>query len=89
MYEELLKSVRESDTSTITKLLKEHVPMLPMFAKEDLLAVALRNSNAETVFLLLCAGVPLCNCSIDDLTPFEVSHNTIGLPALFPALMRK
>ncbi|CAL4186027.1 unnamed protein product [Meganyctiphanes norvegica] len=60
-----------------------------MFAEEFLLNIAIGIGDVETVFLLLCAGVPICNCSIEDLTPLEVAHNTKGLPALFPALMRK
>ncbi|CAL4177864.1 unnamed protein product, partial [Meganyctiphanes norvegica] len=87
-FDDLLNAVKHNHTLEITKHLEEHIPMI-MYGKEFLLNEALRSSHAEAVFLLLCAGVEICNCSMEDLTPLEVAHNTIGLPALFPALMRK
>ncbi|CAL4119425.1 unnamed protein product, partial [Meganyctiphanes norvegica] len=88
-FEDLVVAVRDNDIKQIIDLLREHVPMLPILAQNDPLVEAIRNGHRDVVFLLLCAGVPMCNCSIDDLTPLEAAHNTLGLPALFPALMQK
>ncbi|CAL4176243.1 unnamed protein product, partial [Meganyctiphanes norvegica] len=87
--DELIEAARENNIEKITKLLKNHVPMLPISAEKDPLVEAIRNGCQNAVFFLICAGTPICNCSIDDLTPLEAAHNTLGLPAIFPAMMRK
>nr|XP_053656955.1 uncharacterized protein LOC128705867 [Cherax quadricarinatus] len=70
------------------RLLKTGVPLLPMAARADPLLHAIRHNQRDAAFLLLSAGAPLCNQSIEDLTPLEGAHNTLGLPAVFPALIR-
>ncbi|CAL4094536.1 unnamed protein product, partial [Meganyctiphanes norvegica] len=88
-FDELVEAARNNSIDEMKKLLKNHVPMLPVLAERDPLVEAIRNGHQDAVFLLISAGTPMCNCSIDDLTPLEAAHNTLGLPALYPALMRK
>lgn len=88
-FDDLVAAARQGDTDTLRDLLMDHVPLLPQCAKIDPLVEAIRHDQRDTVFFLLCAGAPLCNRSIEDLTPLEVAHNTLGLPACFPALIRK
>nr|XP_053656966.1 uncharacterized protein LOC128705885 [Cherax quadricarinatus] len=59
-----------------------------MAARADPLLHAIRHNQRDALFLLLSAGAPLCNQSIEDMTPLEGAHNTLGLPAVFPALIR-
>lgn len=87
--EDLVAAAKRGDNECIIKLLLEGVPLLPMCALADPLVEAIRHNHRDTVFLLLCAGTPLCNRSIEDLTPLEAAHNTRDLPGCFPALMRK
>ncbi|CAL4247630.1 unnamed protein product, partial [Meganyctiphanes norvegica] len=88
-FDELIEAAGNNRRDKVINLLKNHVPMLPILAERDPLVEAIRNGHQDVVFLLLSAGTPICNCSIDDLTPLEAAHNTLDLPALFPALMRK
>lgn len=88
-HEQLVSAAREGNIHTMAALLKEGVPVLPMTARADPLLHAIRHSQRDAVLMLLSAGAPLCNQSIEDVTPLEAAHNTLGLPAVFPAIMRK
>lgn len=88
-FEVLLEAVRTGNTERTCKLLLDGVPMLPMSAEVDPLVEAMRNNQLATVFLLLSAGSPICNRSIEDLSPLEAAHNTLELPACYAAIMRK
>ncbi|XP_069937871.1 uncharacterized protein [Cherax quadricarinatus] len=87
-HTELVIAAGEGDAKTMQRLLKTGVPLLPMAARADPLLHAIRHNQRDAVFLLLSVGAPLCNQSIEYVTPLEGAHNTLGLPAVFPALIR-
>ncbi|KAK7083189.1 hypothetical protein SK128_013134 [Halocaridina rubra] len=88
-YHALVLAVRQGNTHQIRDFLLHHVPLLPLVAKSDLLVEAILHRQRNTLFMLLSSGIPLCNRSIGEVTPLEVAHNTLGIPACFPALIRK
>lgn len=67
----------------------EGVNVLPLASRNDPLQEAIQGGHRDAVFLLLSAGAPLCAHGLVGDTPFEAAHSTSGLPALFPALIRR
>ncbi|CAL4066609.1 unnamed protein product, partial [Meganyctiphanes norvegica] len=62
-FDELVEAAGSNQIDKIIKLLKNHVPMLPILAKHDPLVEAIRNGYTDVVFLLISAGASICNCS--------------------------
>ncbi|XP_042228253.1 uncharacterized protein LOC121870486 [Homarus americanus] len=87
--ERMVRAATEGDTALMRELLIGGAVILPSTARVDPLIQAIRHSQRDAVLLLLCAGAPLCNTTTEGVTALEVAHNTLGLPAIFPALMRK
>lgn len=79
----------KGDEDAVRKLLVSGVRVLPLGGRRDPLMEAVRGGHRNTVFLLLAAGAPLCAYGLLGNTPFEAAHRTLGLPGLFPALIRK
>ncbi|XP_063592780.1 uncharacterized protein LOC134769929 [Penaeus indicus] len=88
-FKDLAKAAKYGDVHTMQSLLMEAVPVLPLGARADPLLEAVQGGHRDAVFLLFSAGAPLCAQGLVGNTPFEVAHSTKGLPALFPALVRK
>ncbi|ROT63875.1 Rab2a protein [Penaeus vannamei] len=88
-HEELVTACRMGDTSRIRKLLRLNVPVLPMYARADPLREAIRHHQRDVLLLLLSAGAPLSSRHGSCITPLEAAHTQQGLPACFPAIMRK
>lgn len=88
-HEELVTACRMGDTSRIRKLLRLNVPVLPIYARADPLREAIRHHQRDVLFLLLSAGAPLSSRQGSCITPLEAAHTQQGLPACFPAIMRK
>ncbi|XP_069990165.1 uncharacterized protein [Penaeus vannamei] len=88
-FKDLAKAAKYGDVHTMQSLLMEVVPVLPLGARSDPLLEAVQGGHRDAVFLLFSAGAPLCAQGLVGNTPFEVAHSTKGLPALFPALVRK
>ncbi|XP_069180059.1 uncharacterized protein [Procambarus clarkii] len=87
--EELVSAAEQGNTGAIRALLLEGVPIMPVTARADPLLHAIRHSQRDAVLMLLSAGAPFCSQTIEGVTPLEAAHNTLGLPAVFPAIMRK
>lgn len=88
-FKDLLEASRLGNVNAMREVLLKGVLVLPLGSRKDPLLEAIQGGHRDAVFLLLSAGAPLCAHGIVGNTPFEVAHNTIGLPALFPALIRK
>ncbi|XP_068203379.1 uncharacterized protein [Palaemon carinicauda] len=88
LFDDLVNAARQGDTSRLQKLLIT-TPTLPVSAQEDPLVEAIRHHQRDAMFMLLAAGAPIGNRSIGEVTPLEAAHNTLGLAACFPALLRK
>ncbi|XP_066962611.1 LOW QUALITY PROTEIN: uncharacterized protein [Macrobrachium rosenbergii] len=87
-FDDLVSAARQGDTSRLQGLLKR-TPLLPVSAREDPLVVAIRHHQRDAMFMLLAAGAPIVNRSVGEVTPLEAAHNTLGLAACFPAVLRK
>lgn len=87
MFPALVEASKKGNTKQLRQLLQQGVPVLPFSATTEPLVEAIRHNQRDAVFLLLSAGAPLCNRSIEDITALEASYNTI--PAIFSALIRK
>ena len=88
-FPEVVQASARGDEAALRKLLLGGARVLPLGGRRDPLLEAVRGGHRNTVFLLLAAGAPLCAHGLLGNTPFEAAHHTIGLPALFPALIRK
>ncbi|XP_064085230.1 uncharacterized protein LOC135200510 [Macrobrachium nipponense] len=87
-FDDLVNAARQGDTCRLQGLLKR-TPLLPVSAREDPLVEAIRHHQRDAMFMLLAAGAPIANRSVGEVTPLEAAHNTLGLAACFPAVLRK
>lgn len=88
-FPEVVQASARGDETALRKLLQDGAKVLPLGGRRDPLLEAVRGGHRNIVFLLLSAGAPLCAHGLLGNTPFEAAHRTLGLPALFPALIRK
>ncbi|XP_042229577.1 uncharacterized protein LOC121871401 isoform X2 [Homarus americanus] len=88
-FKDLVEASRTGNVTVMQDLMMKGVRILPLGTRKDPLLEAIQGGHRDAVFLLLSAGAPLCAHGLLGNTPFEAAHNTIGLPALFPALIRK
>lgn len=88
-FSDFVEASRTGNVKVMQDLLMKGVKVLPLGSHRDPLLEAIQGGHRDAVFLLLSAGAPLCAHGLVGNTPFEAAHNTIGLPALFPALIRK
>ncbi|KAK8748650.1 hypothetical protein OTU49_015919 [Cherax quadricarinatus] len=88
-FKDFLEASRSGNVKVMQDLLMKGVHILPLGSRKDPLLEAIHGGHRDAVFLLLSAGAPLCAHGLVGNTPFEAAHSTIGLPALFPALIRK
>lgn len=88
-FPEMVHASARGDEDAVRRLLVSGVRVLPLGGHRDPLLEAVRGGHRNTVFLLLAAGAPLCAYGLLGNTPFEAAHRTLGLPGLFPALIRK
>lgn len=88
--QKLTEAAGEGNVETITEILTAgEGTVVPIGSQCDPLLAAVRNGHRDSVFLLLAAGAPLCAHGLLGNTPFQAAHTTLGLPALFPAIIRK
>ncbi|KAK7007728.1 hypothetical protein SK128_016929 [Halocaridina rubra] len=87
-FKDFLAASKLGQVSKIQKLLNEGVPVLPLRFQGDPIKEAILGGHRDAVFLLLSAGAPLCPLGLVGDTAFEAAHQTPGLPALFPAIIR-
>ncbi|XP_068203123.1 uncharacterized protein [Palaemon carinicauda] len=88
-FKDFLEASKMGRVNDMQELLKEGVSVLPIGSRSDPLQEAIKGGHRDAVFLLLSAGAPLCAHGLVGDTPYEAAHRTPGLPALFPALIRK
>lgn len=88
-FPEMVHASARGDEDAVRRLLVSGVRVLPLGGHRDPLLEAVRGGHRNTVFLLLAAGAPLCAYGLLGNTPFDAAHRTLGLPGLFPALIRK
>ncbi|XP_064085939.1 uncharacterized protein LOC135201025 isoform X4 [Macrobrachium nipponense] len=88
-FKDFLEASKMGKVNDMQELLREGVSVLPIGSRSDPLQEAIKGGHRDAVFLLLSAGAPLCAHGLVGDTPYEAAHSTPGLPALFPALIRK
>lgn len=88
-FSDFAEASKTGNVKVMQDLLMKGVKVLPLGSHKDPLLEAIQGGHRDAVFLLLSAGAPLCAHGLVGDTPFEAAHNTNGLPALFPALIRK
>nr|XP_045619293.1 uncharacterized protein LOC123771037 [Procambarus clarkii]XP_045619379.1 uncharacterized protein LOC123771037 [Procambarus clarkii]XP_045619471.1 uncharacterized protein LOC123771037 [Procambarus clarkii]XP_045619564.1 uncharacterized protein LOC123771037 [Procambarus clarkii]XP_045619630.1 uncharacterized protein LOC123771037 [Procambarus clarkii]XP_045619706.1 uncharacterized protein LOC123771037 [Procambarus clarkii]XP_045619787.1 uncharacterized protein LOC123771037 [Procambarus clarki len=88
-FKDFIEASRTGNIIIMKELLMKGVRVLPLGSRKDPLLEAILGGHRDAVFLLLSAGAPLCAHGLVGNTPFEAAHSTVGLPALFPALIRK
>ncbi|KAK3880720.1 hypothetical protein Pcinc_014812 [Petrolisthes cinctipes] len=88
--QQLMEAAGEGNVKAITALLTAGAgTVVPIGSQCDPLLAAVKNGHRDAAFLLLAAGAPLCAHGLLGNTPFQAAHATLGLPALFPAIIRK